>query len=705
MELIQVVVFRFALIGGVYRGKQLVKIFKGLGVPAAKLAVFTAYVAFVAAIVAAVVTELFGHVPALIGQTLGIVGIIVGAHSSQIGVVDPIAAAGQGAAGQLQFSGEIMGQQADIAVPAAEGDGHRGGLALLYRRGGNAPAGAPHNGGRGGLGAAGHVVGLGGVEHGGQIGRLGRAGVIQTDGGGAIQNGAVRAAALGIFQHDGEGAVGVRLIHHGPVVDQGYLDGHLGHVAGKVQCAAGLDVVLSGRGSAVHRVIVHRGHILQRAGALHRQEGRAGGLVHGDIGDGEGELAGQDLVVVLDADQQGVGGVVQLAALAGVDPEGHQLHILRTVVVDGGDADFLDPLALGEGHVELIGVVLAVLHVQLVEGLRGIALHVVGDLLVQVLLGHIGLAAQGVGAVGDAADGVDAAEVAELQHLVVDLQGGLAVAHVFPSAIGVQGLPLIAVSLYVGLEHSVPIDDLSGFIHRVFRGVLLHYRYAYRRSWGQRRGVLAEGLIGRDGQGILYLDVKVQDAGGVGKAVGAVIQLCDRGGEGQGELGLAPGAAQAVDPDGLSPVALGQCQLTGVEGKGAVGKGLLPGGIDGDLIAVSVYQDEALGRGGVPEYSQGGGDEVGQQDHAQNEADDPRQHFGSGLQGVSLLFLNVGSLPILLFRCLSRPPGTPCGEGRRLDRYSRFPSTGTRRTASGGLPHRRPPPDGAAPGPCNEAAV
>ena len=112
-----------------------------------------------------------------------------------------------------------MGQQADIAVPAAEGDGHRGGLALLYRRGGNAPAGAPHNGGRGGLGAAGHVVGLGGVEHGGQIGCLGRTGIIQADGGGAVQNGAVRAAALGIFQHDGEGAVGVRLIHHGPVVD------------------------------------------------------------------------------------------------------------------------------------------------------------------------------------------------------------------------------------------------------------------------------------------------------------------------------------------------------------------------------------------------------------------------------------------------------------------------------------------------------
>ena len=219
MELIQSVILGFAVIGGVHRGKQLVKTFKGLGVPATEFAVASAYVAFVATVIAAVVAELAGIIPALIGQALGIVGIIVGAHSAQIGVVDPIAAAGQGAAIQLQLGAKVIGQQADIAVPAAEGDLHRGGLALLYRRGGNAPAGAPHNGGRGGLGAAGHVVGLGGVEHGGQIGRLGRAGVIQTDGGGAIQNGAVRAAALGIFQHDGEGAVGVRLIHHGPVVD------------------------------------------------------------------------------------------------------------------------------------------------------------------------------------------------------------------------------------------------------------------------------------------------------------------------------------------------------------------------------------------------------------------------------------------------------------------------------------------------------
>ena len=489
---------------------------------------------------------------------------------------------------EVQGRAEIIGQRADVAA-SPKGETHI--RAFLRHRLGNHRIAAGGRNGPCGLGIAGHVVRLRGIEHGGQIRRFALAAVVKLHPGCtlALDHSAV-AAADGVVQHHGKAEVAVLLSDDLAVVDQRDLDGHLIHIRGEVELPLGVGIVLAGDGGAVFGVVVHRSHILQRAGAAHGQFCRPRGLVHGDIGGLKGEVAGLLLLVVLDGNCQSVGGIIQFAALAGTDTQSQQLHVFRLVVIHGQNPDFLDRLALGEGHGEFIGAVrgdLVLLGVQNAEALLRVALQILRNGGQVVIVRHIHLAFVRGRAIALAAHGVDAADVAEFQNIVVHIQR-LFSAHVAPHTVGILGLPEVLARRDAQGQDRVTVDRIALLVH----GVRLHYLGGDRCRIlrGQRLDILAVGLICRDGQRVLHHHHIVIEAGRRRSGVAPVIHLGENGSHCHGNVCLADRASKTIDFDAFLAVTLSGGQLAVFEDEGSVREFSLPILLDDVPVFICQYQ-------------------------------------------------------------------------------------------------------------------
>ena len=417
------------------------------------------------------------------------------------------------------------------------------------------------------------------------------------------------AAAPQLGQHQVEGLLR-------GVVGGDQLDGDLDLVdgAGKGQLAFLPGVVHAGPGGAVHSLVADRDVVGLSAGAGDLDTGgliRPGG---GDGGRGKADLGGLGLIVVGDHQGQSVAHVAELTALTGCDGKQAHLRQLGKPVVQGRDPDVFYRLALGEGQVEAVDVVIVVKDQLTVAGIR---------LGVQVLRDSRGLrhrlegfAHHGRGAGQNAVVLEDAAEVQTAPDAVFkvpdvspgqDQLGAVGVPDLVPDAVALD-LPAVAVcGLGDGQLHLV-------LVFRVLGGL--------RHNDGSRGGrhpALGQGdakvLIVCQGIRVFILDFKVLLAGRgvVVHRAGAVGLGGDGGCEGDLRGDAAHCAAQTEDrdQDGLGDrfsvlglrAGLAHVGLVGAEGKGAVWVGFVPVLLHSDLAVGGVQECGLLALGNDPRCS------------------------------------------------------------------------------------------------------
>ena len=293
--------------------------------------------------------------------------VVLFAESGEIGVVLPVLAPAllgerdlavligtqrsAGGAAQAEFTLHQRAAARGHLLPAYRGAGSRCGAAALS--GEHGAAGGVHR----------HVIAVAGLaarhgEHCGKVAALPRAGIGELnrrrDVAEAAEAGPV---ALELAQDHGEGARG---IVGGAVVDQRDLDGLAVIVRVEEQLAAGGLVIPPGKGGAVGGAVSHGDRGLAAAGAHHGQRGGAAGLVRRRLGFLKADGKRLRVVVVPDAQDQRPGAPENFAALVCQKGEGGKLRGLGQGVLLRGQAEILDPLAVGKGqrkHRRGVGVV------------------------------------------------------------------------------------------------------------------------------------------------------------------------------------------------------------------------------------------------------------------------------------------------------------------------------------------------------------